>query len=115
VDGTFSQVVTRSVPAQEKPYPRLALVTANRAVFSFKNITGTAVGFWSPGLAKGVNVPGYHLHFITTDRTADGHILDMTLAEGTVRADTTKNFSVVLPSSSDFLAVDLTEDLGSVE
>jgi len=35
----------------------------------------------------------------------------MTLAEGTVRVDTTKNFSVVLPSSSDFLAVDLTEDL----
>lgn len=111
VDGTFSQVVTRSVPAQEKPYPRLALVTANQTVFSFKNITGTAVGFWSPGLAKGVNVPGYHLHFITTDRTAGGHILDMTLAEGTVRVDTTKNFSVVLPSSSDFLAVDLTEDL----
>jgi len=119
VDGTFSEVVTRSVPAQEKPYPHLALVTANQTVFSLKNVTGTAVGFWSPGLAKGLNVPGYHLHFITTDRNAGGHVLDMTLAEGTIGVDTTKNFSVVLPSSGDFLTVDLTgdlsEDLGRVE
>ncbi|KLK87364.1 alpha-acetolactate decarboxylase [Methanoculleus sediminis] len=111
VDGTFPHLVTRSVPAQEKPYPRLADVTANQTVFTFENVTGTAVGFWTPALAKGVNVPGYHLHFITGDRTAGGHVLDMVLAEGTVQVDTTTNFTMALPASGDFWTVDLSGDL----
>ncbi len=111
LDGTFPRVVTRSVPAQEKPYPRLADVVANQTVFEFENVTGTAVGFWTPALAKGINVPGYHLHFITSDRTAGGHLLDMTVAEGSVQLDTTANFTMVLPSRGDFLKVDLSGDL----
>lgn len=111
VDGTFSHMVTRSVPAQEKPYPRLVDVTANQTVFTFENVTGTAVGFWTPALAEGINVPGYHLHFITDDRTAGGHVLDMILAEGTVQIDTTANFTMALPSGGDFWTVDLSGDL----
>ncbi|BBL67775.1 acetolactate decarboxylase [Methanoculleus chikugoensis] len=111
VDGTFPHVVTRSVPAQEKPYPRLIDVTANQTVFTLENVTGTAIGFWTPALAEGVNVPGYHLHFITGDRAAGGHVLDMTLAEGTVQVDTTANFTMALPSGGDFLTVDLSADL----
>jgi len=111
VDGTFPHVVTRSVPAQEKPYPRLVDVTANQTVFMFENVTGTAVGFWTPELAEGINVPGYHLHFITSDRTAGGHVLDMVMAEGTVQVDTTMNFTMALPSGGDFLTVDLSGDL----
>jgi acetolactate decarboxylase len=103
--------VTRSVPSQEKPYPRLVDVTANQTVFTFENVTGTAVGFWTPKLAEGVNVPGYHLHFIASDRTAGGHVLDMTLAEGTVQIDTTANFTMALPSGGDFWTVDLSGDL----
>ena len=111
LDGTFPRVVTRSVPAQEKPYPRLADVVANQTVFELENVTGTAVGFWTPALAKGINVPGYHLHFITSDRTAGGPLLDMTVAEGSVQLDTTANFTMVLPSRGDFLKVDLSGDL----
>ena len=112
VDGTFPRVVTRSVPAQEKPYPRLVDVTANQTVFTLENVTGTAVGFWTPELAEGVNVPGYHLHFITADRTAGGHVLDIVVpADSIVQVDTTANFTMVLPTSGDFLTVDLSGDL----
>lgn len=119
LDGTFPQVVTRSVPIQEKPYPRLADVTANQTVFVFENVTGTAVGFWTPALAKGVNVPGYHLHFITGDRTGGGHLLDMTVAKGSVQLDATANLTMVLPPGGDFWTVDLSgnlsDDLEQVE
>ncbi len=111
MDGTFPRVVTRSVPIQEKPYPRLADVVANQTVFTFENVTGTAVGFWTPALAEGINVPGYHLHFITSDRTAGGHLLDMTVTEGSVQVDTTTNFSMALPLRGDFWTVDLSGDL----
>lgn len=111
LDGTFTRAVTRSVPLQEKPYPRLADVTANQTVFTFDNVTGTAVGFWTPALAEGINVPGYHLHLITADRTAGGHLLDMTIPEGcVVQVDTTANFTMALPAG-DFLTVDLSGDL----
>ncbi len=111
MDGTFPRVVTRSVPIQEKPYPRLADVVANQTVFTFENVTGTAVGFWTPALAEGINVPGYHLHFITSDRAAGGHLLDMTVAEGSVQIDTTTNFTMALPLGGDFWTVDLSGDL----
>lgn len=112
MDGTFPRVVTRSVPAQERPYPRLADVTANQMVFTFENVTGTAVGFWTPALAKGINVPGYHLHFITADRTAGGHLLEMVAPAGSsIQVDTTTNFSMAFPASGDFWTVDLSTDL----
>lgn len=112
MDGTFPRVVTRSVPAQEKPYPRLVNVTANQTVFTFENVTGTAVGFWTPELAAGINVPGYHLHFITADRTAGGHLLDIVVPAGSiVQVDTTTNATMLLPTSGDFLTADLSEDL----
>jgi acetolactate decarboxylase len=33
--------------------------------FEFHNIPGTLVGFWTPQYAKNLNVPGYHLHFLS--------------------------------------------------
>jgi acetolactate decarboxylase len=111
VDGTFTAVRARSVPVQEKPYPRLVDVTANQTIFLFENVTGTAVGFWTPALAGGINVPGYHLHFISDDRTGGGHVLDLTLGTGTVHIDTTPNLFMALPTSGDFCTVDLSGDL----
>lgn len=120
MDGTFPRAVTRSVPAQDKPYPRLADVTANQTVFTLENVTGTAVGFWAPRFAEGINVPGYHLHFITADRTAGGHLLEIVVPAGSiVSVDTTTSFTMRLPASGDFWTVDLseylTDDLKQVE
>ena len=111
IDGTFPYVQTRSVPAQEKPYPRLADAVKNQSVFSFTNVTGSVVGIWAPEFAKGVNVPGYHLHFITEDRKAGGHILEIQVANATAQVDVTAGFAMQLPSSGDFYEVDLSGDL----
>lgn len=68
ITGTFSYVQTRSVPAQHKPYPPLTEVTEGQTVFEFTDVEGTIVGFFSPPYADGINVPGYHLHFLTDDK-----------------------------------------------
>ena len=111
IDGTFPYVKTRSVPRQEKPYPRLADAVKNQSVFNFTNVTGSVVGIWAPDFAKGVNVPGYHLHFITEDRKAGGHILDIQVANATAQLDVTPGFAMELPTSGDFYNVDLSGDL----
>ena len=68
IDGEFSYVKTRSVPAQQKPYPPLVEVTANQPEFEFNDVEGVLVGFICPDYVSGVNVPGYHLHFLTSDQ-----------------------------------------------
>jgi len=113
MDGTFPYVKTRSVPPQEKPYPRLADATKNQSVFEFTNVTGTVVGIWAPDFSKSLNVPGYHLHFITADRKAGGHILDLQVDQVEAKVDITAGFAMQLPTTGDFYNVDLTQDLQS--
>ena len=113
IDGTFPYVRTRSVPAQERPYPLLVDVTANQTVFEFEDASGTVVGFWCPEFASGMNVPGYHLHFITDDRKAGGHILDLSVDGAEVALDVTPNIFMALPTAGDFYDVDLSGDLSS--
>jgi acetolactate decarboxylase len=96
-DGSFEFVRARSVPRQDPPYRPLAEVAAEQHVFSFKDVRGTLVGFRFPDYASGVEVPGYHLHFITEDRRRGGHVLDYRARSGRLRIDTSSELHVELP------------------
>ena len=110
VEGWFRYVKTRSVPRQTKPYPRLAEVVKHQAIFEFRNVRGTLVGFWLPDYMQGVNVPGFHLHFLTDDRTGGGHLLDCQMLRGQVAIDYTPTFYMALPDTDEFYQIDLRED-----
>jgi acetolactate decarboxylase len=110
VTGNFSYMKTRSVAAQETPYPRLVDVTKDQSVFEFNNTEGTIVGYWMPEFVDGINVPGYHLHFITRDRTAGGHILDYTISSGTIEIDSCDGFYLELPENENYLSTGLSID-----
>ena len=62
IDGTFSYMKTRSVPAQAKPYPPLVEVTKNQPVFEFTDVSGTVAGFRCPPSLP-ASTWRYHLHF----------------------------------------------------
>ncbi|MFC2032306.1 acetolactate decarboxylase [Chloroflexota bacterium] len=111
LDGSFSYVKTRSVPKQEKPYPVLAEVAERQPVFEFNNVTGTIIGFRCPDYVEGINVPGYHLHFLTSDGKAGGHVLKFTVQQAVIAIDYTSGFLMVLPGGeSDFHKLDLSQD-----
>jgi acetolactate decarboxylase len=110
--GTFPSMKVRAIPAQHKPYPTLANASANQSVYTYTGSTGTVIGFYTPVFFKGINVAGYHLHFISDDRKTGGHILDFTVPENTtVEYDITPGFAMALPTSGDFTGVDLSQDL----
>jgi acetolactate decarboxylase len=113
IEGRFSQVKTRSVPRQIRPYPPLAKVVEKQAVFTFKDVEGTMLGFRCPDFVKGVNVPGYHLHFLTKDRNAGGHVLDCAVENLTIQVDPIHKFSLVLPEDQEFYLLDLDKDKSS--
>jgi len=111
IDGTFSYMKTRSVPGQQKPYSPLVEVTKNQPIFEFDNVEGTIAGFRCPEFVEGVNASGYHLHFLTKDRTAGGHILDFIASEATITVDYSSSFYMILPGEgSDFYDIALDED-----
>lgn len=110
--GTFPSMKVRAIPAQQKPYPTLLEAAANQSVYTYSDTTGTVVGFYTPVFFKGLNVAGYHLHFISDDRQTGGHILDLTVPRNTtVEYDITPEFLMVLPTNGAFTGVDLSQDL----
>nr|QNO55609.1 hypothetical protein JLLEDACL_00008 [Methanosarcinales archaeon ANME-1 ERB7] len=109
MEGTFEYVKTRSVPGQEKPYPPLIEVTAHQPTFEFNDIKGTIVGFYCPDYVEGLNVPGYHLHFITADRTAGGHVLEFVIEDVRLFVDYTSELHIILPNTDEFNRLDLTK------
>ena len=98
IDGRFEAVRVRSVPKQERPYPPLANVIAQQQVSDLVDASGTMVGFCFPDSLDGVEMVGWHLHFVTDDRARGGHVLSYTLLEATARVDDATWLHVELPA-----------------
>lgn len=107
IEGIFEYIRTRSVPRQNKPYSPLVEAIKNQPIFEFHQVKGTMAGFRYPGYPKGINVPGYHLHFITEDRKAGGHVLECRAHNVSIEVDYTSNFCMVLPEDAEFYQANL--------
>ena len=110
--GTFKKMHVRSVPKQEPPFKRLVEVARVQPEFTAENISGTVVGFYTPEIFHGVASGGFHLHFLADDKKFGGHILDFTLANGTVELANVATFMQELPTTPTYLAANL--DLADV-
>jgi acetolactate decarboxylase len=99
VEGEFDSMRTRSVPEQDPPYPPLEEVLDEETVFEFENVAATMVGFRLPSYISDVNVPGYHFHALTSDRSSGGHVYEFEISEPTVEVDVSSEFSMVLPET----------------
>lgn len=109
MEGIFNYVKTRSVPRQDKPYRPLIEVVEDESIFEFHNIEGTMIGFRTPDYMKGVNVPGYHIHFINKEKTVGGHLLNVQLENTKVTIDYTSEFYMMLPENEEFHQAELSE------
>jgi acetolactate decarboxylase len=113
IEGRFPWVKARSVPRQRRPYPPLAHAVEQQVVFPLTDVEGTMVGFRCPAFLNGVNVPGYHLHFLTKDQQAGGHVLDCTVENLTVQVDPIYRLSLVLPQEPVFFHLNLEKEKGA--
>jgi acetolactate decarboxylase len=97
LDGRFDLVRARSVPRQHPPYRPLTEVVADQHVFELSDVEGTMLGFRFPAYVEGIEVGGYHLHFISADRSRGGHVLDSRSKALHVRLDPSDDLHVELP------------------
>lgn len=107
ITGEFRMVKTRSVPRQTPPYPKLTEVVKTQPVFERRDIAGTLVGFRCPTYTKGINLPGYHLHFLSADKQFGGHLLTCAIKHATVEVSTLPAVNLRLPQDEAFARADL--------
>ena len=110
IDCAPARLTIRSVPLQTPPYRPLAELIAEQSVWTHEGVAGTLVGLRCPEYSAGLNVPGYHWHFISDDRHMGGHVLEAELPACEVDVDRLTNWRVVLPDDAGFGKVDLGAD-----
>ncbi len=98
VVGEFDYVKTRSIKPK-KPYPPLVDVIKEQNVFEMNNIKGTLVGFYSPEFISGITPAGYHIHFLSDDKTGAGHLLECKIRNAKVFMDFSDNLNLKLPGN----------------
>jgi acetolactate decarboxylase len=50
----------------------------------------------------GINAPGWHLHFLSEDRTKGGHVFDLKMIRGSVKLDKIQRIEIQLPREPAF-------------
>jgi acetolactate decarboxylase len=70
-------------------------------------VQGDVVSFFNPQYLSGVNVPGFHSHFITSDRQHGGHILRFRGARLKVEIARIRAVNIEFPNDGQFRTVNL--------
>lgn len=110
IKGEFEFVKTRTVPRQEPPYLPMLEAIENQPTFMFQNETGIIAGFRSPQFTQGINVAGFHEHYINEQRQGGGHVLDYQLKNGSLQIGVISRLTIDLPCQSTFLEANLMPD-----
>jgi acetolactate decarboxylase len=110
IDGQFSKMTVRSVPKQES-YRPLVEVAKEQPLFQFCNIAGTLAGFFTPAFLGSLNVPGLHLHFLSSDLQHGGHLLSCEPQNVRAGVQILHRVELALPITLDYLTWDFKRDV----
>ena len=112
IDGEFDKVDARSEAPYRSHHIKLKeMLGQTQKAFLFEKIRGTLVGVYFPDYMDGINMPGWHLHFLSEDRTKGGHVFDVSIREGVAKADKIGNIFINLPKEAAFDTYSLKQDL----
>ncbi|MCR5772713.1 MAG: acetolactate decarboxylase [Butyrivibrio sp.] len=103
IDGEFSKIDARSeAPYRSQHISLKNLLEKTQKAFVFENICGSLVGVYFPDYMDGINMPGWHLHFLSDDKTKGGHVFDMSMKKGNVYLDKIASIKIDLPNEPAF-------------
>jgi acetolactate decarboxylase len=120
INGQFSYIKTRAFPpVKEHDHTPLAAMLPLQHFFEFNNAQGDLIGYRLPSFMDNTNISGYHFHFLSTQKTAGGHIIDLKAENITIEIDQLNSYEIQVPATSDFEQFDFKktkgDDIKSVE
>jgi len=110
IDGEVRRVETRTVPEQHRPYKPMLEAIEAQPTFHIEHSQGVLIGFLTPAYMQGINVAGYHEHFINQERSSGGHVLDYQVERGVLTFGTVEKLLIYFRQDSDFLHANLCPD-----
>lgn len=111
--GAFNTMHVRSCFPSEKPYPTLSDVAENQREFRYEKTFGTVVAVFCPQYVNGINLPGWHFHYLSGDKTQGGHILGLSADTLKMKINKLEEFDLTLPQNDEFAKRNLCEDLSA--
>lgn len=111
--GVFNDVHLCSWDACQKPYPALAEAAKNRHEFCFENTRGNVIAVWCPQYLSRICLPGWHFHYLSSDKTQGGHVLDLSVDRLHMKIHRIERFDLMLPQNPEFAQRDLCEGLSA--
>lgn len=111
--GTFGKMHVRSCYACEKPYPTLSEAASHQKEFQYQNVSGSVIAVYCPPYVEGINLPGWHFHFLSQDKTTGGHILGLQADSLSLQLNPILDWELLLPENPEFASRNLCEDLSA--
>jgi len=120
INGKFNYIKTRAFPpVKEHDHTPLAAMLPLQHFFEFNNAQGDLIGYRLPAFMDNTNISGYHFHFLSAQKDAGGHIIDVKAENITIEIDVMDTYTVHIPPGKDFEKFDFKknreEDIKSVE
>lgn len=110
IDGVFRKVCARSESGQRSHHVGLKdLLSKTQKDFEFLDVNGSMVCIYYPDYMDGINASGWHLHFLSEDKTQGGHVFDLELKSGEARLSKLSRIEIQLPSEPAFDTYSLKE------
>ncbi|MDA8305902.1 MAG: acetolactate decarboxylase [Deltaproteobacteria bacterium] len=104
VDGEFRRIKMWSVTAQPDRRP---INQVHPVPFEFYEVKGTLAGFFTPQFMKDLCMPGFHLHFLTDDRSHGGHLIECAMRRARIGVQLISHLELDLPTTFDYLTAEL--------
>ncbi|QYY34884.1 acetolactate decarboxylase [Ruficoccus sp. ZRK36] len=114
IEGTFAELKARVPRKLSDPSASISEITETQSMFTWDNVEGTMIGFWCPKYIEGINVSGWHMHFLSKDKTRGGHVLDFKIGTINVSVMELMGFDVILPREPAFYQADLSLDRAEI-
>ena len=110
IAGTFDSVSARSESAYRADHVTLKdMLATTQREFAFENLDGTLVCVYHPDFMDGINAPGWHVQFLSEDRTKGGHVFDVSLVSGQAMMYKIDRIEIQLPATPAFDTYSLKE------
>lgn len=103
IDGEFELIDARSESGYKSIHVSLkSILGKTQKAFQFENIRGSLVCVYFPDYMDGINASGWHLHFISEDRTKGGHVFEIKMKKGAARFAKVNTIELKLPDEPVF-------------
>ena len=110
LDGSFEKISARSEsPYRSQHISLKEILKGTQKDFYFDDIAGTLVCVYFPDYMDGINAPGWHLHFVSDDRSRGGHVFDLVMKEGSMLVNKISQIHIQLPDTPAFDTYSLKE------